>query len=118
MKSIISLYVEDELISPTEPDMVSSLLLSESSNVFVLSRVVLIFTDISKTSGDPLAKVMRRELRKRGINHLAVVTSTELPIKPISFEEGDERTPASSPFVPPSAGLLIASIVCKNIMNA
>ena len=78
----------------------------------------LIFTDISKTSGDPLAKVMRRELRKRGINHLAVVTSTELPIKPISFEEGDERTPASSPFVPPSAGLLIASIVCKNIMNA
>lgn len=78
----------------------------------------LIFTDISKTSGDPLAKVMRRELKKRGINHLDVVTSIELPIKPISFEEGDERTPASSPFVPPSAGLLIASIVCKNIMNA
>ena len=49
MKSIISLYVEDELISPTEPDMVSSLLLRESSNVFVLSRVVLIFTDISLT---------------------------------------------------------------------
>ena len=49
MKSIINLYVEDELISPTEPDMVSSLLLRESSNVFVLSRVVLIFTDISLT---------------------------------------------------------------------
>ena len=78
----------------------------------------LSITTLDKTSGDPLAKVMRRELRKRGINHLDVVTSTELPIKPISFEEGDERTPASSPFVPPSAGLLIASIVCKNIMNA
>lgn len=77
----------------------------------------LICTDISKTSGDPLAKVMRRELRKREIHHLKVVTSTEKPVKPLSLEEGDERTPASGPFVPPTAGLLIGSIVVKDILG-
>ncbi len=77
----------------------------------------LICTDISKTSGDPLAKVMRRELRKRGIHHLKVVTSIEKPVKPLSLEEGDERTPASGPFVPPTAGLLIGSIVVKDILG-
>ena len=49
MKSIINLYVEDELISPTEPEITDNLLLSESSRVFVLSSVVLIFTEISLT---------------------------------------------------------------------
>ena len=49
MKSIINLYVEDELISPTEPEITDNLLLSESSKVFVLSSVVLIFTEISLT---------------------------------------------------------------------
>lgn len=49
MKSIINLYVEDELISPTEPEITDNLLLSESSKVFVLSSVVLIFIEISLT---------------------------------------------------------------------
>ena len=77
----------------------------------------IIHTDLSKTSGDPLAKVMRRELRKRGITNLDVVTSTEAPIKPLSFEIGDERTPASAPFVPPTAGLLIGSIVVQSLIK-
>ncbi len=47
MKSIISLYVDESLISPIEPVITSSLLLSESSNVLVLPSVVLILSDIS-----------------------------------------------------------------------
>ena len=70
--------------------------------------------DIYETSGDPLAKIMRHECRKRGIRKLTVVCSDEAP-HPLQFdltekEAGKHRSiPASSPFVPPAAGLLIAS---------
>ena len=68
-------------------------------------------TDIFKTEGCPLARVMRRELRARGIKHLKVVYSREEP-------KGDgQRTPASSPFVPNSAGLLMASDIVNTIIN-
>lgn len=71
-------------------------------------------TDISKTSVCPLAKVMRKELRLRGINHLKVVFSKELPNR---FNNDIEfsRTPASISFVPSVAGLIIASEVIKDI---
>ena len=68
-------------------------------------------TDIYKTSVCPLAKVMRKELKARGIEKLKVVYSEEVPIKP----EGDARTPASISFVPPAAGLVIAGEVIKDI---
>ena len=74
--------------------------------------------DISKTSVCPLARVMRRELAKRGIKHLKVVYSKEEPKK----TEGDtgevtgKRTvPASTAFVPSVAGLIIAGEVIKDL---
>ena len=78
-------------------------------------------TDISKTSVDPLARVMRRELRKRGIEHLTVVYSKEpartpLPDPDIEAEKGQRRSvPASNAFVPAVAGLIAASKVIRDI---
>ena len=69
-------------------------------------------SDISKTHTDPLAKVVRTELRKRGINHLKVVFSDEPPINP-----SGERTPGSISFVPSVVGLIIAGEIIKDIVN-
>lgn len=80
----------------------------------------LIITDITKTKIDPLAKVMRKELKNRNIKHLKVVYSEEIPIKPlkdISEGTGRRSIPGSSAFVPPSAGLLIASEVVKDLIK-
>lgn len=68
--------------------------------------------DISKTSVCPLAKVMRRELRQRGITHLKVLYSKEEPIK----TEGTV-VPGSISFVPPVAGLMIAGEVIKDLLR-
>ena len=76
-----------------------------------LNPAMLEVSDIYKTSVCPLAKVMRRELKKRRIKHLKVVYSKELPIKT------NDRTPGSSAFVPSSAGLLIASEVIKDLLK-
>lgn len=70
-------------------------------------------TDIYKTSVCPLAKVMRKELRARGIDSLKVVYSKEEPIK----REEDKRTPGSISFVPSVAGLIIAGEVIKDILR-
>ena len=71
--------------------------------------------DIHKTSVCPLAKVMRRELKKRGVDHLKVVYSKEEAIK----RETDERkpVPGSIAFVPSVAGLIIASEVVKDLIG-
>ncbi len=66
--------------------------------------------DIYDTSVCPLAKVMRKELKKRGIKHLKVVYSQELPIKNTS------KTPGSIAFVPSTAGLMIAGEVVKDLI--
>ena len=76
--------------------------------------------DISKTSGCPLARVMRKELGKRGIKHLKVVYSQEEPMKPTGWEEeaaatGKRQIPGSLPFVPGAAGLILAGEVIKDI---
>ncbi|MCI8795487.1 MAG: tRNA threonylcarbamoyladenosine dehydratase [Dorea sp.] len=76
-------------------------------------------TDISKTSVCPLCKVMRKELRARGIERLKVLYSKEKPIR-VSGEEAQEKTgrrtiPGSISFVPPVAGLLIAGEVIREI---
>lgn len=86
-------------------------------------------TDLSKTQGCPLARVMRKELRKRGIEHLKVVYSRELPLSPLqpiqaeSPEEDSLRpgssarrdTPGSISFVPAAAGLVLASAVIRDL---
>lgn len=72
--------------------------------------------DIYKTSVCPLAKVMRKELRERGINSLKVVYSTEEPIKiNENLEEKKTRVPGSISFVPSTVGLIIAGEVIKDI---
>ena len=79
--------------------------------------------DLFETSGDPLAKIMRHELRKRGVRSLTVVCSDEKPLKPIpelaekSAQPGRRPTPGSSPFVPSAAGLYIASKVCRDLIG-
>ena len=67
-------------------------------------------SDIYKTSGCPLCRVMRTELRKRGIKKLNVVWSDEIPVKPAETDEntGKRQTPGSLPFVPGAAGLIMA----------
>lgn len=74
--------------------------------------------DISKTAVCPLAKTMRRELRKRGITHLKTVYSEEKPLRPAESAEvtGRRQTPGSVPFIPPVAGLIMAGEIIKDIV--
>ena len=74
-------------------------------------------TDIYKTSVCPLAKVMRKELKQRGVKKLKVVYSKEEPIKLEKDETLKKQIPASISFVPSVAGLIIAGEVVKDIIN-
>lgn len=76
-----------------------------------LDPTKFIVSDIYKTKVCPLARVMRRELKKRGIEKLKVVYSEEEPVSPA----GDARLPASISFVPSVSGLIIAGEVIKDI---
>ena len=72
-------------------------------------------TDIYKTQTDPLAKVMRHELRAAGINKLKVVYSEEIPVS-VKNPDGT-REPGSISFVPSACGLVIASEVIKDLIK-
>ena len=78
--------------------------------------------DINDTSVCPLAKVMRRECRRRGIRHLKVVYSQEEPLQPLgrpADEDSVRRSiPGSTAFVPPVTGLIIAGEVIKDLTEA
>ena len=92
-------------------------------------------SDISKTSVCPLARVMRRELKNRGINHLKVIYSKEEPLKPMESEGGScavgcicppgttrkctsrHQIPGSISFVPSVAGLIIGGEVIKDLIK-
>lgn len=76
--------------------------------------------DISKTSVCPLARVMRKELKKRGISHLKVVFSTEEAVMPEGTQEeaaaiGKRQIPGSTSYIPGIAGLLLAGEVIKDL---
>ena len=71
--------------------------------------------DISKTSVCPLARVMRRELKKRGVEHLKVVYSKEESLT--GAEENGKRIPASVAFVPSVMGLILAGEVIKDLLK-
>lgn len=75
--------------------------------------------DIYKTSVCPLARIMRTELRKRGIDSLKVVYSKEPPVVPkFECEENTARkAPSSNSFVPPAAGLILAGEVIKDLIR-
>lgn len=84
----------------------------------------LAVADLYETTYDPLAKVLRRELRKRGVERLKVVYSKEPPLTPLDESTEGEReepssgkraVPGSTAFVPPVAGIIIASEVVKDL---
>jgi tRNA A37 threonylcarbamoyladenosine dehydratase len=72
-------------------------------------------TDISRTETDPLARVLRKELRARGIEGVKVVYSKEPPKKTTRETEG--RGPASNAFVPPVCGLIMAGEIVKDLIT-
>lgn len=81
---------------------------------------LLTITDIAKTSGCPLARVMRKELRARDIHHLKVVFSPEQPAETQQLEApppGRRSVPASVSWVPSVAGLLMAGAVVEDILS-
>lgn len=90
-----------------------------------LDPTKFVVTDIHKTSVCPLAKVMRRELKKRGVESLKVVYSTEEAMKPLSLTESADSlqtssrraTPGSVSFVPSVAGLIVAGEVIKDLIK-
>ena len=89
-----------------------------------LDPTKLTVSDIAKTSVCPLARVMRRELRKRGVRHLKVAWSAEAPIVPRGDIEPDpgahprRGVPGSAMFVPAAMGLVIASEVVRDLTQA
>lgn len=81
----------------------------------------LVISDISKTSGDALARVMRKELRARGIVHHPVVFSPEEPMNPEQVEApppGRRSVPGSLVWVPASAGLLMSQYIVMHIIES
>lgn len=77
-------------------------------------------TDLSKTYGCPLARVMRRELGRRGVKHLRVVYSPEEPAYCAPLEApppGRRSVPGSVPWVPPVAGLLLGGAVVMDLVG-
>lgn len=128
-QTTIDLSVYDYIIDAI--DTVSSKILliekAQKYNIPIISSMgtgnkmcpeMLEVADIYKTSVCPLAKVMRYELKKRGIKKLKVVFSKEEPIKPqLQEEENGRHIPASAVFVPASAGMILASEVIKYIIK-
>ncbi len=77
-------------------------------------------TDISKTSGCPLARVIRRELKNRGISHHTVLFSPEEPLTPLALETpppGRRSIPASVSWCPSVAGLMIAGHIVQTLIQ-
>ena len=73
--------------------------------------------DIYKTRVDPPARVMRRELKKRGVEHLRVCYSTEEPLRPRGADGQPSRTPGSMSFVPGVAGMMMAGEVVRTLIG-
>ena len=87
-----------------------------------LDPAAFMVSDISKTSMCPLARIMRKELKKRGISHLKVVYSQEEALTPdVDPEElartGKRQIPGSVAFVPGAAGLILAGEVVKDLIK-
>jgi tRNA A37 threonylcarbamoyladenosine dehydratase len=89
-----------------------------------LDPTQLTLTDIYKTSVCPLARVMRHELKKRGVRALQVVYSPECPLTPVYSEETvkalentRKKPPGSTGFVPSAAGLILASAVVRTLLT-
>ena len=82
-----------------------------------LDPTKFVITDLSKTSGCPLARVMRRELKQRGIVHHTVLYSTEPAIKPLFQPENGKSVPGSVAWVPSCAGLMMAGHIIHKLLE-
>ena len=82
-----------------------------------LDPTKFVITDLSKTSGCPLARVMRRELKQRGILHHTVLYSTEQAIKPLFQPEDGKAAPGSVSWVPSCAGLMMAGHIIQKLIE-
>lgn len=111
-------YVVDAIDSVT--GKIELVMKAQESNIPIISSMgtgnklhpeLFEISDIYKTSVCPLAKVMRGELKKRGVKKLKVLYSKEMPIK-----TAGQRIPASISFVPPVAGLIIAGEVVRDLL--
>ena len=76
-----------------------------------------VITDLAKTSGCPLARVMRRELKQRGILHHTVLYSTEQAIKPLFQPDDGKAVPGSVAWVPSCAGLMMAGHIIQKLIQ-
>lgn len=81
-----------------------------------LDPTKFVITDLSKTSGCPLARVMRRELKQRGILHHTVLYSTEQAIKPLFQPDEEKAVPGSVSWVPSCAGLMLAGYIIQQLI--
>lgn len=96
-------------------------LISSMGTANKLDPTRFVVTDISKTTMCPLARILRKELRNRGIRHLKVVYSTEPALTPFTDlpdaqeESGKRQLPSSNAFVPGAAGLTLAGEVIREL---
>lgn len=111
-KIALAKYCEDKSIK----------LISSMGTGNKLDPTKFVISDIYKTKVCPLAKVMRHELRKRGVKKLKVLYSEEVPIKLENTNKKEldgkrkKQTPGSISFVPPVAGMIIGGEVIKDIL--
>lgn len=82
-----------------------------------LDPTKFVVTDLYKTDTCPLARVLRQQLRKRGVDSLQVVYSTEPAMTPLETiaDGGRRQVPGSLPFVPPVAGMIAAGVVIRSL---
>lgn len=99
----------------TQADSLGVKIISSMGTGNKLDPTAFVIDDIYKTSVCPLARVIRTELRKRGIKKLKVLYSKEEPIKTVAESIEGRHSPASVSFVPSVAGLIIAGEVIKDI---
>lgn len=81
-----------------------------------LDPTKFVITDLAKTSGCPLARVMRRELKQRGILHHTVLYSTEPAVKPLFQPDEGKAVPGSVSWVPSCAGLMMAGHIIQSLL--
>ena len=104
-----------KLIEKANSENVKIISATSSSNK--IEPTMFEVSDIYKTSVCPICKILRKELKKRGIKKLKVVYSKEIPIKPNNNEVNSKKILGSISFVPSVAGLIIASEVVKDIIK-
>ena len=119
-------YVVDAIDSVT--GKIELVIKSNEANVPIISSMgagnkldptAFKISDISKTNVCPLARVMRRELKALGINHLKVCYSEEIPLSPLPSKEdrGKRVTPGSTAFCPSVMGLIIGGEIVKDLIK-